>query len=94
MMQSAPISIKLPERLDRSAAIDLKAQLDGHEGQTIEIDASDNQSISGAGLQVLFLAEGHWRESGWGFDIIQPSEKLTEALGWIGHSQHNEFGEG
>ena len=93
MSQSSPVSLKLPERLDRSAAIELKTQLDEHHGHSVELDASDNQSISGAGLQVLHLAEHHWRESGWGFDIIHPSEKLTETLGWIGHSHINEFGE-
>ena len=92
-MQSSPISISLPQRLDRSAAIELKVQLDELIGQNIEIDASNNQSISGAGLQVLHLAESHWTASGWGFDIVQPSQNLTESLGWVGPSNATEFGE-
>ena len=93
MLQGSPVSIKLPERLDRSAAIELKTQLDDLQGQGVAVDASANQSISGAGLQVLHLAQSHWQESGWEFDVVQPSEKLAEILGWIGHSQLNEFGE-
>ena len=93
MSNNSQVSVKLPERLDRSAAIELKAQLDECLGQTVEIDASENQSISGAGLQVLCVAESHWNASGWEFEILQPSEKLSEILSWIGRSQHNEFGE-
>lgn len=88
------VSVKLPERLDRSAAIDLKEQLDQHLGQSVEIDASENQSVSGAGLQVLHVAELHWRDSGWNFQITEPPEQLTEALGWIEQSQLEEFMEG
>lgn len=87
------VSLKLPERLDRSAALELKEQLDHHIGQPVEIDASDNQTISGAGLQVLHIAGEHWRASGSQFEIVQPSEKLSEVLSWLEHSTQEEIGE-
>jgi len=93
MSQSSQVSLALAERLDRTAAINLKSELDEHIGKDIEIDASGNQSLSGPALQVLLLAKRHWEELGWGFEISQPSEKLTQALAWFENTDNTEFGD-
>ena len=93
MSQNSQVSLALAERLDRTAAINLKAELDEHVGKDVEVDGSANQSLTGPALQVLVFAKRHWEESGWGFEITQPSEKLAQALAWFENTDNTEFGD-
>lgn len=87
------VSIVIPERLDRSAALSLRDEIEQNSEKNIALDGSQNAVVSGPGLQVIHLAKNHWEASGWGFEIVQPSEKLSEALKWLGHEQDLDFGE-
>lgn len=81
------VTLKLPERLDRSATVKLKEELDSAQGQGVVLDGGENEAISGLGIQLICKAKSHWETSGWSFDISQPSDKLSEALSWLGHDQ-------
>lgn len=93
MSSDSIVSIMLPERLDRSAALSLKAELDENATSNVTLDGTQNVSVSGPGLQVIHLAKQHWEDCGLGFEIEKPSEKLSEALRWLGHEQDSDFGE-
>jgi len=90
---SNPIQIELPPRLDRSAATELKEQLDNHLDDPIELDGSCLEVISGLGLQLLHFAKSQWAKTGLGFEITNPSEPLIEALSWLDPDNQEQIGD-
>jgi len=90
---STPASLVLPARLDRSAAIELKSELDAHLGGDITIDGAHLEVIGGLGLQVVYRAQRHWAASGWQFEFTETSDVLSEALSWLDQNNQDHIGE-
>lgn len=90
---SPSATLQLPERLDRSAALGLKEQLDSLLGQGVTIDASATESVGGLALQVIHFAKQHWATSGWAFEVIDASDTLAESLAWLAPENTEQSGE-
>lgn len=86
-------TLALPARLDRSAAVALKATLDAHIGKNLAINGSELETIGGLGLQLLHVAKNQWSETGCGFEIVEPSAILSEALSWLGNEHQEHIGD-
>jgi len=92
-LDASSAQLTLPERLDRSASIEFKNELDAVQGQSLSLDGAGTAVIGGLGLQLLHKAKSHWTSSGWQFEITNPSEVLTEALSWLPSENSEELGE-
>ena len=86
-------TLTLPNRFDRSAAIELKTKLDEHSGADLLLDGSEVEVVGGLGLQLLHYAKQHWASSGWALEVTAPSETLAAALSWLETAQNENIGE-
>lgn len=86
-------TLALPARLDRSAAVALQATFDAHTGKNLVVNGAELETIGGLGLQLLHVARNQWSQAGWGFEIVEPSATLSEALGWLENEHQEHIGD-
>lgn len=72
--------LKLPCRLDLTAARGLKADLLALSGRSLRLDASEVTHLGGLCLQLLLAAATHWRLSGQPLVIEPRSDVFDTAL--------------
>jgi len=78
--------ITLQERLDFSAAPELKTQLIGQTGHDIEIDVSNVTHMGTLCLQILIAASTEWAKTGHKFNLTSPSDICATQLSLHGFS--------
>ena len=78
--------LALQERLDFNAVSSLKAEIEGHSGTNLEINASSVTHMGTLCLQVLIAASQDWARSGHRFLLTQPSEICATQLSLHGFS--------
>ena len=76
----------LGERLDSAAAVQLREDLSGFEGEALSVDASKVELVGGLCLELLLLAGKIWIRAGHAFSVDNPSEGFTENLARLGLS--------
>jgi len=78
--------ITLDGRLDFAAAPELKAEILGHIGHDLEINASGVAHLGTLCLQVLIAASKEWASTGQKFNLTSPSDICTKQLSLHGFS--------
>ena len=83
-MRPDAAAIELPPILDQSAASALAAELLGHRGEAVMIDASRVERIGGQCLQVLLSAVKTWRADAAALAVAGASSGFAEGLARLG----------
>lgn len=81
------MSLRLPARLDLSAARPLAEELSAHADHPLTLDGSEVRHLGGLCLQVLLAAAIRWRAAGMTLDLVERSAALEEALELFGIDQ-------
>ena len=77
-------TVTLGDALDMTAAGPLVAELLGHRGQPVSLNAAGVRRLGGQCLQVLLSARSPWSADGQPFEIVEPSPEFTEGLALMG----------
>ena len=77
-------TVTLGDALDMTAAGPLVAELLGHRGQPISLNAGNVRRLGGQCLQVLLSAQATWAADGHPFEIVDPSPEFAEGLALMG----------
>lgn len=72
--------LKLPRRLDLTAARGLRVDLLALSGRPLRLDAAEVNHLGGLCLQLLLAAAAHWRNSGQSLAIEPRSAAFEAAL--------------
>lgn len=77
-------TVTLGDALDMTAAAPLVAELLGHRGNPVSLNASAVRRVGGQCLQVLLSARSTWSADGQPFEIVEPSPEFAEGLAQMG----------
>ena len=77
-------TVTLGDALDMTAAGPLAAELLGHRGHPVSLDASNVRRLGGQCLQVLLSAHATWSTDGQVFEVVEASPEFTDGLALMG----------
>lgn len=76
--------VRLPARLDSSAAVQLAGTLRGRLGADVVVDAADVDLLGARALEVLLVAAASWRADGHGFAVVNLPAGVRAQLSDLG----------
>lgn len=79
--------VRLPSRLDTSAATELKETLTKARGADLTLDADEVRWLGAAAAQVLVAAGAAWRKDGKRLSIAKPTPELANCARLMGLSE-------
>ncbi len=79
--------VRLPSRLDTSAATELKETLTKARGADLTLDADEVRWLGAAAAQVLVAAGAAWRKDGKRLSIAKPTPELADCARLMGLSE-------
>lgn len=76
--------LTLPGVLDLRAAAPLKAELQSHAAEPVELDAANVERVGGLCAQVLIAAAAAWRSADLSFHVLNASQAFRDDLARMG----------